>query len=321
VGLFGGQDCFTSPSVFLMRVQAELEAAAASGSSLVCVDLPDGGSLMVPLGEEEVVAPGGSGRTYSIKWSQDDAGRLVVLSCTAKQQQQQQQHLYSPRQPPQQQQQEQQQTHTSGCSPRQGHSPRVQVLHSAADQLQHSPRQHHRLEHHSEQQPFQQQQPQQHEEQQMHAVLGQPQDCHVDMGPFATQQLRWQQQEVQSARCQGPDAPQQQHALVEQQQRESLWHEECRQTPQHTSHLQQASSLPHQQQQQQQPLRQFSSQQLAPSIGHAGEQHRQQHRGLHAQASAELDMQDSVSDAPLPRLSECIRFYTSTADKTGRPGR
>lgn len=37
---------------------------------------------MVPLGEEEVVGPDAT--LYAIKWAQDDEGRLVVLSCTAK---------------------------------------------------------------------------------------------------------------------------------------------------------------------------------------------------------------------------------------------
>jgi hypothetical protein len=77
--------------LFLLLLQAELEAAAATGSSLVCVDLPGGcGRLMVPLGEEEVVGPDST--LYGIKWAQDDEGRLVVLSCTPKPHQLQPQH-------------------------------------------------------------------------------------------------------------------------------------------------------------------------------------------------------------------------------------
>lgn len=69
--------------LWCLLLKAELEAAAATGSSLVCVDLPGGsGRLMVPLGEEEVVGPDAT--LYAIKWAQDDEGRLVVLSCTAK---------------------------------------------------------------------------------------------------------------------------------------------------------------------------------------------------------------------------------------------
>jgi hypothetical protein len=64
-----------------MVLQAELEAAEQSGSSLVPVDLPEGGELLVPLGEEVVPHPSGDGRTYTIKWAQDDEGRLVVLDC------------------------------------------------------------------------------------------------------------------------------------------------------------------------------------------------------------------------------------------------
>ncbi|KAF6264706.1 hypothetical protein COO60DRAFT_16234 [Scenedesmus sp. NREL 46B-D3] len=78
--------------VFLtIAKRAELEAAALAGNSLVAVDLPDGGQLLVPLGEEEVRHPSGDGRSYAVKWAQDDAGRLVVLDCTLVQQQQQQQ--------------------------------------------------------------------------------------------------------------------------------------------------------------------------------------------------------------------------------------
>jgi hypothetical protein len=77
-------------------LQAELEAAALSGNSLVPVDLPDGGELLVPLGEEEVMHPSGDGRSYRVKWAQDDAGRLVVLDCALVQQQQQQQQVLRP---------------------------------------------------------------------------------------------------------------------------------------------------------------------------------------------------------------------------------
>lgn len=49
------------------------------------VDLPDGGELLVPLGDEEVVHPSGDGRVYSVRWAQDDEGRLVVLDCVLKQ--------------------------------------------------------------------------------------------------------------------------------------------------------------------------------------------------------------------------------------------
>jgi hypothetical protein len=75
-------------------LQAELEAAALSGNSLVPVEAPDGGGeLLVPLGEEEVLHPSGDGRSYRVKWAQDDAGRLVVLDCTLVEQQQQQQQV------------------------------------------------------------------------------------------------------------------------------------------------------------------------------------------------------------------------------------
>jgi hypothetical protein len=47
--------------------------------------------LLLPLGEEEVIGP--DGIAYDINWSQDDQGRLVVLSCTAKPCQQQQQYV------------------------------------------------------------------------------------------------------------------------------------------------------------------------------------------------------------------------------------
>jgi hypothetical protein len=77
-------------------LQAELEAAAQSGNSLVPVDLPDGGELLVPLGEEEVLHPSGDGRSYRVKWAQDDAGRLVVLNCVLVQEQQQQQQVLRP---------------------------------------------------------------------------------------------------------------------------------------------------------------------------------------------------------------------------------
>jgi hypothetical protein len=84
----------TPPCLLLLRApQAELEAAALSGSNLVCVELPQrdgGGSIMVPLAQEEVAHPT-SGAVYAVKWSQDDQGRLVVLGCERKQQQQQQQ--------------------------------------------------------------------------------------------------------------------------------------------------------------------------------------------------------------------------------------
>ena len=61
--------------------QAELEAAAASGNSTATVELPDGGELEVPLGEDRAVHPE-TGVQYSVKWAQDDAGRLVVLDAT-----------------------------------------------------------------------------------------------------------------------------------------------------------------------------------------------------------------------------------------------
>jgi hypothetical protein len=35
--------------------------------------------------------PSGDGRSYRVKWAQDDAGRLVVLDCALVEQQQQQQ--------------------------------------------------------------------------------------------------------------------------------------------------------------------------------------------------------------------------------------
>lgn len=54
-----------------------------SGNSLVSVDLPDGGELLVPLGEELVQAPTADGRWFEVRWAQDDEGRLVVLDCQA----------------------------------------------------------------------------------------------------------------------------------------------------------------------------------------------------------------------------------------------
>lgn len=77
-----------------------------SGNSLVPVDLPDGGELLVPLGEEEVMHPSGDGRSYRIKWAQDDEGRLVVLDCSLAQapQQHHQQHQQWQQQQNQQQQ-------------------------------------------------------------------------------------------------------------------------------------------------------------------------------------------------------------------------
>jgi hypothetical protein len=49
------------------------------------LELPDGGgSIMVPLAQEEATHSG-SGKTYTVKWAQDDAGRLVVLSVAPKQ--------------------------------------------------------------------------------------------------------------------------------------------------------------------------------------------------------------------------------------------
>jgi hypothetical protein len=52
-----------------------------SGNSLVSVDLPDGGELLVPLGEELVQHPTADGRWFEVRWAQDDEGRLVVLDC------------------------------------------------------------------------------------------------------------------------------------------------------------------------------------------------------------------------------------------------
>jgi hypothetical protein len=59
--------------------QAELEAAARSGGSMVDVELPDGSTLHAPLGQEEVEHPAGTGIMYQLMWAQDEAGRLVVL--------------------------------------------------------------------------------------------------------------------------------------------------------------------------------------------------------------------------------------------------
>jgi hypothetical protein len=73
----------------------------------VRVDLPDGGGLLVPLGEEEVMHPSGDGRSYRLKWAQDDAGRLVVLDCSLVTQQQQQQQQQQQVLRPQAQQQPQ----------------------------------------------------------------------------------------------------------------------------------------------------------------------------------------------------------------------
>ncbi|KAI8472689.1 MAG: hypothetical protein J3K34DRAFT_204610 [Monoraphidium minutum] len=58
--------------------QAELEHAAATGSTLVSVDLPNGSRVMVALGEEAASDPA-DGSRWRVKWSQDDTGKLVVL--------------------------------------------------------------------------------------------------------------------------------------------------------------------------------------------------------------------------------------------------
>ncbi len=58
--------------------QAELEHAAASGSTLVSVDLPSGSRLMVGLGDDAATDPA-DGSKWRVKWSQDDTGKLVVL--------------------------------------------------------------------------------------------------------------------------------------------------------------------------------------------------------------------------------------------------
>uniref|UniRef100_A0A383W084 ABC transporter domain-containing protein n=1 Tax=Tetradesmus obliquus TaxID=3088 RepID=A0A383W084_TETOB len=101
--------------VFLtIAKRAELEAAAQAGNSLVPVEAPDGGrELLVPLGEEEVMHPSGDGRSYRVKWAQDDAGRLVVLDVTLAQQQQQQQQQQQVLRPQAQQQQRQRLIHSN----------------------------------------------------------------------------------------------------------------------------------------------------------------------------------------------------------------
>ncbi|GBF95818.1 ABC transporter A family [Raphidocelis subcapitata] len=66
--------------VFLaVSKKAELEAAAAAGSTLVAVDLPNGSRAMVGLGDESVTDPE-DGSRWVVKWAQDDTGRLVVLA-------------------------------------------------------------------------------------------------------------------------------------------------------------------------------------------------------------------------------------------------
>jgi len=45
----------------------------------VAVDLPNGSTLMVSLGEEHATDPADSSK-WVIKWSQDDTGRLIVLA-------------------------------------------------------------------------------------------------------------------------------------------------------------------------------------------------------------------------------------------------
>jgi hypothetical protein len=70
-------------NVCALLLQAEVEAAAVSGSSSTAVDLPDGSQLHVPLGEEGPFPhPSGDGRQYTVKWAQDDEGKLLVLGCT-----------------------------------------------------------------------------------------------------------------------------------------------------------------------------------------------------------------------------------------------
>lgn len=68
--------------VFLtVAKKAELEAAQAGGNTLVTVPLPGGqGEFKVPLGDEQAFNPA-DGKTYRLKWAQDDDGRLVVLDC------------------------------------------------------------------------------------------------------------------------------------------------------------------------------------------------------------------------------------------------
>ena len=69
----------TLDEVFLrIARQAELEAAAAEGRTLVTAELEDGGSLQVQLGEEFATDPA-TGRHYNIRWAQDDSGTLQVL--------------------------------------------------------------------------------------------------------------------------------------------------------------------------------------------------------------------------------------------------
>ncbi|MEW5309052.1 MAG: hypothetical protein WDW38_000964 [Sanguina aurantia] len=69
--------------VFLtIAKQAELDAAASSGSSDVTITTDDGVQLIVPMGAELVMNP--NTRTqYKVKWSTDEGGRLVVMSTTA----------------------------------------------------------------------------------------------------------------------------------------------------------------------------------------------------------------------------------------------
>jgi len=54
-----------------------MEAAAAEGRDTVTVELEEGGTLEVGLGEEWVTDPS-SGRTYYVTWAQDDSGSLQV---------------------------------------------------------------------------------------------------------------------------------------------------------------------------------------------------------------------------------------------------
>lgn len=54
-----------------------MEAAAAEGRDTVMVELEEGGTLEVGLGEEWASDPS-SGRTYYVTWAQDDSGSLQV---------------------------------------------------------------------------------------------------------------------------------------------------------------------------------------------------------------------------------------------------